>query len=107
MKRRFKVTVERSDEYVIELDDEVMNDEWLENFRNEMYEFDDLEEHAEHIAQARARFNNGFIYGGNIEGYGDIAKRGCIHPNSSFPFPAVNIIEADEDNEVETFVREI
>lgn len=107
MKRLFEVEVERIDRYTIEIDDEVMDEKFMERFNETFYEFDDLGRHAEHIAQLRARFHNDSIYGGNYEGYGDIAMRGMIKEGSTFPFPAINIIKADEDNEVETSWREV
>lgn len=61
----YKCEVERIDRYVVEFDESVINEEWMEDFRQVFFDFYDLEEHAEHIAQMRARFGNGFI-----EGYG-------------------------------------
>lgn len=107
MIRKFEVEVVRTDKSVIEIDDGVLNEEWMENFRQFMYEFDTLEAHVEHIAQFRARFNNGSFYGGFPEGYGEIALRGKIRQDTKWPFPAINIAEADEDNNIEVSVVEI
>ncbi|MFP7199725.1 hypothetical protein SFC08_02010 [Lysinibacillus halotolerans] len=107
MIRKFKVEVVRTDKYTIEIDDEVLNDEWMENFKQFMYDFDTLEEHVIHIAQYRARFDNGSFYGGHPEGYGEIAIKGKIRQDTKWPFPAINIAEADEDNEIEVDVKEI
>ena len=107
MKRKFEVEVVRTDKYVIELDESVMDDSWMENFYQHMYEFESLTKHAEHIAQYRARFNNGSYYGGFIEGYGEIALEGKVRQDANWHFPAVNILRADEDNDIEVEVKEI
>ena len=106
-KQKFEVEVMRTDRYVIELDTEIMNEEWMEEFRQYMYHFDNLKEHADHIAQFRARFNNDNPYGGFQEGYGDLASFGKVNPNSKHPFPAVNFVKLDEDNDIEVFVNEL
>lgn len=107
MTRKFKVTVERTDEYIIEIDENVMTEEWMDNYRQVFYDFDTIEDHVEHVAQLRARFHNTSFYGGNMEGYGDVALKGEVRSDSTFPFPAVNIVKADEDNDVDVDVFEI
>ncbi|SPT98361.1 Uncharacterised protein [Lysinibacillus capsici] len=107
MKRKFEVEVVRTDKYVIELDEQVMDEAWMEQFRNVFYDFYDLEDHADHIAQFRARFNNGSFYGGFIEGYGEIALQGKVKQDAKWHFPAVNIVKADEDNDIEVEVTEV
>lgn len=71
--KKFKVKVERVDEYVIEFDENVINKEFIDNFKEYLYDFDTLEEHAEHIAQFRARFGERFI-----EGYGNVMVNGRV-----------------------------
>jgi len=61
----YACTVERTDKFVVEFDETVINEEWMANFREFMYDFYSLEEHADHIAQHRARFGTCFV-----EGYG-------------------------------------
>ena len=107
MKRTFEAEVTRVDRYTIEIDESVMNEEWMEEFRNVFYNFDDIEEHVDHIAQYRARFNNDSFYGGSIEGYGEIALHGVVKKDAPFPFPAVNIKKADEDNDIDVTVWEV
>lgn len=63
--KSYNCEVERVDKYVIEFDETVCNEQWMEDFRSVFYGFYDLDEHAEHIAQLRARFGSGFM-----EGYG-------------------------------------
>lgn len=102
--RKFKCVVTRVDEYEIEIDDKKFNEEWMRNFKECMYDFDTYENHAEHIAQFRARFGCRFI-----EGYGTPLE------NSKKPFfvkdeeveKGININIISEDNDCEVEVEEI
>lgn len=69
----FKCEVERTDKYIIEFDEEKCNEQWMSDFREVFFDFYDLMEHAEHIAQMRARFGRG-----EIEGYGIPLENGKI-----------------------------
>lgn len=69
----FQCTVEKVDKYVVEFDESVCNEEWMEHFREYFYDFYSLEEHAEHIVQHITRFGFGFI-----EGYGIPLEDGKI-----------------------------
>ena len=65
-----RYTIDVTQRVVVELDETKLNEEFMEDFRAHFYNFYDLEEHAEHIAQLAAR---GIIgpYGNQfIEGYG-------------------------------------
>jgi hypothetical protein len=64
--RKFKCEVTRTDEYIIEIDENIINKEWLDDFRKHFYGFTGLREHAKYIAQFRARFGEHDF----IEGYG-------------------------------------
>lgn len=64
-KKKFKVTVIREDQYEIEFDETVFDEEFIQHFKKYFYDFDNLKDHAEHIAQFRARFGERFI-----DGYG-------------------------------------
>lgn len=103
--KKFKCTVTRTDEYIIEFDESVINEEFMEHFRRYFYNFDTLEDHAEHIAQFRARYGERFI-----EGYGNPMV------NGELPFMAqltseeaknvnhainINVVSEDEDCDVE------
>ena len=116
--KKFKCTVTRTDEYEIEIDENIYNEEWMENFRSYMYDFDSLEEHAEHIAQFQARLGEHVF----IEGYGyvkrdgnlpygseDFDKNGNWLPESERRQPAkgLNIIRISEDNDCDVEVEEI
>ncbi|MDO4801225.1 MAG: hypothetical protein Q4A15_03585 [Prevotellaceae bacterium] len=59
--KKFKVQVTRIDEYEIEIDETIINDEWIKHFESYMWPVDEDEPHrelAEHIAQMRARFGS-------------------------------------------------
>jgi len=45
--KRFKTTVTRTEEYIIELDENVLNEQWMDDFRHVFFDFYSLEEHAE------------------------------------------------------------
>lgn len=106
--KRFKCTVTRVDEYEIEFDENIFNNDFMEHYKKYFRDFESLEEHAEHIAQFRARFGERFI-----EGYG--------YPlvNNKVPFVAkfeknekdvnhgLNIKILDEDNNCYVEVEEI
>lgn len=107
--KKFKCVVTRVDEYEIEFDEDIINEEWMSDFRDFMYPFTELKEHAEHLAQYKARIDNGFI-----EGYGVVKINGRI------PFPynteghegtckeeGINIRVISEDRDIDIDVNQI
>jgi hypothetical protein len=105
MIRKFKCEVTRVDTYEIEIDDAVMTEQWMSDFRKVYYDIDDLAEHAEHIAQMRARFGS---Y--DFEGYGIPLRNGEVPhlPDSQKNRlnTAININIVNEDNDIEVEVSE-
>lgn len=101
--KKFKVTVEREDEYIVEFDDSI-NEEWMEEFRQFFYDIYSLEEHAEHIAQFRSRFGERFI-----EGYGRILENGKkpLFSSDDELNKAINIKVISEDDRISTNVEEV
>lgn len=98
--KKFKCSVTRTDEYEIEIDETVLDEEWMEDFRQYFYNYHEYDEHAEHIAQHRARFEMNFI-----EGYGIPLINGGRPPfaeekglNKAIN---INIISEDEDCSVD------
>lgn len=66
----FKVTVTRTDEYHIKLDDEVINESYMEDFSESFGQVDSLEDVAGHLATAYMReVDSDFV-----EGYGWVKK---------------------------------
>ncbi|WP_137743384.1 hypothetical protein [Robertmurraya siralis] len=101
---KFKVRVTREDEYEIEFDEKVHNEEWMEQYRQVFYNYFSLEEHAEHIGQHRARFKDP-----NIEGYGYVLVNGD-NPTWRSDVEltkSINIKIVSEDENVEVDVYEI
>lgn len=91
-KRRFECTVERYDRYIIEIDEGITSGEYT------------LEEHAEYIAQNRARFSENFI-----EGYGTPLVDGVVpfFTDKNSVEKGINIIIVSEDDDCEVEVIEL
>lgn len=102
--KRFKCTVERTDKYIIEFDEKQLNEEWINQFKESFYDFDTLEEHAEHIAQHRARFGVDFI-----EGYGSplVNGKSPYYDDKKEVERAINIKIVSENNNCDVDVVEI
>lgn len=107
--KKFKVTVIREDEYEIEFDEEIFNKKFIEDFKEVFYNFDSLEEHAEHIALHRARFGQKFIEGYGIPFvsgrkpliYGDKEEKQVAYGLN------INIISEDDFDYMDIEVKEI
>ncbi|KGL40507.1 hypothetical protein EP56_12565 [Listeriaceae bacterium FSL A5-0209] len=52
---KFKCEVIRTDKFSIELDENFLNEKWFEDFNKYFYDFEDLEELTEFIAQCVTR----------------------------------------------------
>lgn len=102
--KKFKVTVTREDSYIIEIDENKFNDQWIDEWKQVYYDFDTLEEHVEHIAQCRARFQQEFI-----EGYGAPLINGekPIFTDDKNVEKGINIKVISEDDDIETDSYEI
>ena len=110
MIRKFEVEVVRTDKYIIELDTDVLNEEWQEHYRRYFQEYDDLQEHAEHIAELRARLHSQLMFPGHLEGYGIYLLNGkevALGENKKYINRAVNVVLVDEDNDIEVHSNEI
>ncbi|MDR1624143.1 MAG: hypothetical protein LBS04_04130 [Tannerellaceae bacterium] len=116
--KKFKCTVTRTDEYIIEIDENIINDEWMRHFRSYMYSFYTLEEHAKHLAQFQARIGDYDF----IEGYGHVKRNGKLlfsgedydsqgrllpEDQRREPGKGINIVKVNEDNDCEVEVEEI
>jgi len=103
--KKFKCTVTRVDEYEIEIDETVINTEWMDDFKKHFYKIDDLEGHAEHIAQMRARTGPTDF----IEGYGHVRINGhqYRHDTDKHIESGINISVISEDHDCEVEVEEI
>jgi hypothetical protein len=74
-----------------------MTEQWMDDFRQVFYDFDDLEDHAKHIAQYKARFDSQ-----DIEGYGNVLVNGrkAWNVEGENANKAVNIVVVDEDDDI-------
>lgn len=101
--KKYKCTVERTDSFIVEFDESIINEGFLENFRESFYDVYDLEELSEHISQYIARFGVEYIEG-----------IGCPLLHGEKPYgveerlinPAINVKRVIED-EVETYASRI
>ena len=72
--KKFKCTVTRTDEFVVELDENVFTEEYMKEFRDVFYRFYDLEDHAKHLAWFQAEHGDDRF----IEGYGSVLRDGKL-----------------------------
>lgn len=102
--KKFKCTVERTDEYIIEFEENVINDDFLKGFSSYITHVSDHSELAEHIASFRARFGEGFI-----EGIGRPLQNGKRPPfaDETELIQAINIKVISEDSDCSIDVEEI
>lgn len=120
MIRTFTVEVTRVDEYKVEIDDSIINEEWMAYFENYFWKLDnDLKKVAAAITNFQARFGDG---DGFIEGFGYVKRDGKLPFSSADldengewlpeeeqrePNQGLNIIIVNEDNDIEIDVTEI
>ena len=71
--RKFKCIVTRTDEYEIEVDETIVNQDWMADFGKSFFEVDGVEDLAENIATMQARYGSDMDF---IEGYGYITRDG-------------------------------
>lgn len=94
--KRFKCVVTQEKEYIVELDENVLNDDYLKEFSDYFYDFNDLSDHAEYLAKFQAVHGDSFI-----EGYGDVLRNGKLPLSLSNKdikaADGINIVIIDED----------
>ena len=73
--RKFKCIVTRTDEYEIEVDETIVNQDWIDDFGKYFFEADGVEDLAENIATMQARFGSDMDF---IEGYGYVPRDGKL-----------------------------
>lgn len=101
---KFECSVERKDKYVIELDETFFTEEWMDGFRGHFFDYYTLDEHAEHIAQHRARYGRD-----HIEGYGIPLENGKVPywADEKEVNKAINIKILSEDEDIDTYTFEV
>ena len=102
--KRFNCTVERTDEYIIEFDENVINEDFLKGFSGYITPVSDHEELAEYIAEFRARHGERFI-----EGIGRPLQNGGrpSFANQEELNNSINIKIVSEDDDCDVNVEEI
>lgn len=105
---KFEITVHRTDTYEIEVDENVINEEWINNFESYMWELDDdcpHEDLAKHIGQMRARFGSHTF----MEGFGYIPAEHeyVLASEKKSVADGFKLKVISEDEEIEIDSREI
>jgi len=105
--KKFKVEVTTTNTYEIELDENVINEEWMREFRDTFYSFNSLEEHAQQIAEQRAR--NVQRTDTFLEGYGKVRIKDYGFDSKEWenPVDGITVTVIDEGEITETEVEEI
>lgn len=120
--KKYNVTVTRTDEYIVEIDETIYNEEWMKDFERYFHPLDgDMKEIAIDLATHQARFGSD-VSGGFIEGYGYISRDGKLpfsfedydEKGKELPedkkreaAPGLNIRIISEDDDIETDVEEV
>ena len=104
---KFEITVHRTDTYEIEVDENIINDEWIKNFESYMWDVDEdcpHEDLAKHIGQMRARFGSH-----QLEGFGIIPVEGEYLTDKEKESLADGFMlkVVSEDDEIKIDAREI
>lgn len=106
--KKFNIRVIRVDEYDVEIDENIINDEWIEDFQHYMWKVDEDEPYhdlAKHIALMRARFGSHQF----MEGFGLINVVGEYYTDKEKEMlsPGFKINVVDEENDVSFDITEI
>lgn len=104
MKRKFNVEVTRSVE--IEVDDEIIDQEFMDDFKEHFFDLETIEEHVEHIAEVyvRGTFQYSPLPRGMvgmkpfIEGYGLLYETNGITLTDKDQIEYTNVEEITNDN---------
>lgn len=67
--RKFKCEVVTTNTYIVEIDENIINEEWMDHYSKYFYEIDTIREHAANVAWHRNSFRN---Y--DFEGYGYVGE---------------------------------
>jgi hypothetical protein len=105
--KKFKCEVVTTNTYIVEIDEDVINEDWMDNFSEYFFDCKTIEDHAENLAIQRARLvsrNDSFI-----EGYGKVRvkTRGFDSKEWEKVEEGITIKVVDEDEDVVADVREL
>lgn len=92
--KQYKATVTTEKEIIIEVNEDVINQKFLEEFSSYMWGVDSVGEIVEHVASQAAHYEDCFI-----EGVGEYPK--AWERDSNLSNQGVHIVEISEDTVVE------
>jgi hypothetical protein len=98
--------VTTTNEYIIEIDENVINEKWMQDYREDFTNLKTLKDHAANIAWNRAHYGHDFY-----EGYGYVMQNGkmpCFtESGSQYIEKGINLIVVSENDEIEIDSEEI
>ncbi|OME55530.1 hypothetical protein BSK59_13725 [Paenibacillus odorifer] len=100
--RKFKCEVVTTNTYIVEIDENIINEDWMDNYSNYFTEIDTIEEHAINVAWHRNMFKND-----NFEGYGYVGEVSSELTSEDLKNKGITLRVISEDEEIETEAREI
>lgn len=105
--KKFEVEVTTTNKYIIEFDEKHINSDWMESYKENFYNYDSLEKHAEHLAETRATLHNKSE--SFYEGYGNIRiiRGGFDSKEWEKVTDGITLKVVSEGEEAETVAREI
>ncbi|MNC71041.1 hypothetical protein D3C75_1219160 [compost metagenome] len=88
--------------YIVEIDEEIINEEWMEHYSHYFSEIDTIREHAANVAYHRNSFRN---Y--EFEGYGYVGEANDGMNKEELKKKGFIIRVISEDEEIEAEAREL
>lgn len=93
--KRFEVTVTIETAVTVEIDENIVNAEWIADFEQSMYPVRDLQQLAEFLAEAHVQTPERRM----IEGFGNITRNGALPYSSSDWDRDAGMMKAEEDRD--------
>lgn len=105
--RRFECEVVTTNTYIVEIDENVINEDWMENFSEYFFDCETFEGHAENLSIQRSRTvsrSDTFL-----EGYGKVRIKSGGFDSKEWEKVAegITIKVVDEDEDIVATVKEI
>lgn len=108
--KKFQCVVTRIDEYVVEIDETIINQEFIDNFSRYFWKLDGLEDIASQMARHQLLHGDSVIY---MEGLGNVKRDGKLpwHSQDKEGFtPGLNINIICEGDDIEadiTLIKDV
>ncbi|MEK4006439.1 hypothetical protein [Paenibacillus sp. FSL H3-0333] len=100
--RKFKCEVVTTNTYIVEIDENIINEEWMDHYSKYFYEIDTIREHAANVAWHRNSFRN---Y--DFEGYGYVGEANLDMSAEELKKKGITIRVISEDEEIEVEAMEV